>query len=200
MTFWSFIILLIACLLTASRSAAQRNYIQAFAIGVPFQSGAGIGNIGFEHLNKERNSSWQFAFNAAGGSLATDVAVPHRIWGTIDKMITLNKKTVFTNAPFLSFFLEVGKRRLSGGRLFPENGSILQSTDAFEINPGIGIGRNFSLGKKWHMQILAAPKLIFSFRKDQYFETASGTLFYNKYNEVSGGYRILFNFCYPLGK
>ena len=56
-------------MLCIPRADAQRNYIQVFAIGVPFQSGAGIGNIGFEHLNKNRNGSWQFGLNGAIGTL-----------------------------------------------------------------------------------------------------------------------------------
>lgn len=194
------IILVSLCLLCLPRADAQRNYLQVFAIGVPFQSGAGIGNIGFEHLNKERNGSWQFAFNAAGGSLGNDAGDPHRIWFTIDKIIQLNKKMAFTNAPFVSFFIEAGKRRVSGERLYGEVGDYLQSTVSFEINPGVGIGRNFRLGKKIHLQLLAGPKAIIAFAKDEVLETASNEVFFTRHTELSAGYRVLINFCFPIGK
>ena len=51
-------------------AAAQQNRIKAGVLGVPlFQSGFGMGNIGFERLNKQFNSSWQIHFCVAGGSM-----------------------------------------------------------------------------------------------------------------------------------
>ena len=37
--------------LFSQKGKSQTNFIQGFVIGLPFQSGAGIGNVGFEHHN-----------------------------------------------------------------------------------------------------------------------------------------------------
>jgi hypothetical protein len=196
------LIVLIACfLISIQKGNTQRNYIQGFAIGLPFQSGAGFGNIGFERLNKTRTSAWQFDLNFAVGTLTTDVRVPHRFWLSADKIYLFNKQAKFQNATFFTLFTEVGTRNLTGGRiLLAQNGLIFQKTKSFEINPGVGLGKNFSLGRKWHLQAIAAPKLIMAFKKDEYFEEASGKIFKDHYTEINAGYRILFNFCYRLGK
>jgi hypothetical protein len=178
---------------------SQQNYIQGFAIGLPFAYGAGIGNIGFEHLNKSQTGSWQFTLNLSGGTLALDARIPVRKWITIDKIYLFNKKTDFRKAPFFSIFIEAGTRNESGGRLSEENGYLLKSTSSFELCPGLGVGKNFSIGKKWRFQVLAAPKLIVGFRKDHYKETPGNATFTHSYNEAIAGGRIMFNFCYPLG-
>ena len=186
--------------LFAQQGKSQTNFIQGFVIGLPFQSGAGIGNVGFEHHNIIKKKGWQIGLNAAAGTLTTDVGVPKRIWLTFDNIWFLSKQGLLSNSAFLSFFMEAGKRTISAGRVFPENGSIFQRTFSSEINPGIGVGKNFRLGKKSHFQLLAGPKMIIGFMKDEYKETASNLTFKNSYTKVSAGYRVLFNFCFPIGK
>lgn len=195
------IAIIVSCLLITIKGNSQQNYLKVFAIGVPFQSGAGIGNIGFEHLNKNSTGAWQFDLNMAAGTFTTDVSVPHRVWLSADKIFLFNKQAKYQNAVFYTFFTEAGTRNLAGGRvLYAQNGSIFQKTKSFEINPGAGLGKNFPIGKRCHFQAIAGPKIIFAFRKDQYYETASGKYFYDRYTKISAGYRILLNFCFRLGK
>ncbi|MBL7731879.1 MAG: hypothetical protein JNM88_11930 [Chitinophagaceae bacterium] len=179
---------------------AQRNYLQVFAIGIPFQSGAGIGNIGFERINKNQTGAWQANFHIGGGTLATDIGTPLRIWVSGDKLFSLNKKTPWIKATVFSVFIETGSRTRKGADLTPENGQLLNTEKAVELCPGIAIGQHLKLGKRSHLQLLAGPKLIAAFHADEYFETASGNRYVQRSSSIRGGYRILINFCFPLGK
>lgn len=179
---------------------AQRNYLQVFAIGLPFQSGAGIGNIGFEHINKNENGAWQANFHAGGGTIATDAGTPLRIWVSGDRLFSLNKKAPWINATVFSVFLEAGTRSRKGMMADLENGKLLRKEKSFELCPGISIGQHIKLGKRSHLQLLAGPKLIVGFNADEYRETATGNLYINRSHSLKGGYRILINLCFPLGK
>lgn len=192
--------LVIILLAGAKPAGAQRNYLQVFAIGIPFQSGAGIGNIGFERINKNQTGAWQANFHAGGGTLATDVGTPLRIWVSGDKLFSLTKKTPWIKATVFSVFLEAGSRSREGAMRHPENGQLLNTEKAFELCPGIAIGQHLKLGKRSHLQLLAGPKLIAAFHADEYLETATGNRYVQHSNSLKGGYRILINFCFPLGK
>ncbi len=177
---------------------SQKNYIKGFIIGVPSQSGAGMGNLAFERLDKNKNTSWQFSLNFAIGTFATDIGVPNRKWITIDRNCYFIKENDFRNAVFVSAFLEAGTRKISAGKPSNFNDSILNSRHAFELNPGIGLGRNFSLGKKLFFQLFAAPKAIIGFHKDKYYSKRNSSYFYDKYSDLKAGYRIMINLCFPL--
>ena len=182
------------------KGKSQKNFLQGIVFGLPFQSGAGMGNISFEHHNILKKKGWQIGLNVAGGTLTTDIGVPKRIWLTFDNIWFISKQGLLSNSAFISLFMEAGKRTVSGGRVFPENGSILNRIISYEINPGIGIGKNFRLGKKAHFQLLAGPKMIIGFMNNEYKETASNLIFKKSYTKASAGYRVLLNFCFPLGR
>ena len=57
------IIKILAMSLITQQLSVQQNKLKlGFFLGGPTQSGFGMGNIGYERLNKELNSSWQFRF------------------------------------------------------------------------------------------------------------------------------------------
>jgi len=176
----------------------QKNYIKGFIIGFPSQSGAGMGNLAFERLDKNKNTSWQLSLNFAIGTFATDIGVPNRKWVAIDRNYYFTKENGFRNAVFVSAFLEAGSRRISAGKPSNFNDSILNRRHAVELNPGIGLGRNFSLGKKLFFQLYAAPKAIIAFHKDKYYSKRNSSYFYDKYSDLKAGYRVMINLCFPL--
>jgi len=178
--------------------SAQKNYIKGFIIGFPSQSGAGMGNLAFEHTGKNKNASWQISLNFAIGTLTTDIGVPNRKWVTLDKNYYFKKDSDFRNLVFASFFVETGTRTITGGRPVLFNDSILKRRYDFELNPGIGLGRNFALGKKLFFQLFAAPKAIIAFHKDRYYSKRNSAYFYHKYSDLNAGYRIMINLCFPL--
>ena len=191
----SYFFIIIFCL-SIQKGYAQKNYIKGFVIGLPFQSGAGIANAGFEHFTKAEKTSWQFSINFAGGELGVDAGSTIREWITIDRSYYISTKNNGTF--FYSWFVETGSRKRQPGYIKSYSDSILNQRRAFEINPGIGAGRNFPLGKKWLLQVFAAPKAIIALHNDKYYNISSKTYFYMKYNDLSAGYRFLINFCYQL--
>jgi hypothetical protein len=53
---------ILAMSLITQQLSAQQNKLKFGFLGFLTQSGFGMGNIGYERLNKELNSSWQFRF------------------------------------------------------------------------------------------------------------------------------------------
>lgn len=178
---------------------AQEKVIVASVWGVPFfQSGFGIGHIGFEYRQKNEHKAWQFSFGMSGGSVASDVGVTKRQWVSVDRIITLGGKKFSESPLFLTLFVEGGSRTKSPGYRDFQPDSVLQQYRATEFNPGIGIGKYVQIGKKIRMQLVAAPKAIFGFHKDKYFNTVNRYYFTDKYNDLRLGYRLTANFCIRL--
>lgn len=192
------IISIVLLSVSLQKGYSQKNYIKGFIVGFPSQSGAGMGNLAFERLDKNKNTSWQLSLNFAIGTFATDIGVPNRKWVAIDRNYYFTKENNFRNAVFVSAFLEAGTRTITGGRPVLFNDSILKRRCDFELNPGIGLGRNFSLGKKLFFQLYAAPKAIIAFHKDKYYNKRNSSYFYDKYSGLKAGYRVMINLCFPL--
>jgi hypothetical protein len=74
----------------------------------------------------------------------------------------------------------------------------LQQERATEVNPGMGIGKYVSIGKKIRMQLVAAPKVILAFHKDKYYNSTNRFYFTDNYNDLRFGYRLSANFCIRL--
>jgi hypothetical protein len=139
---------LILIILAGSSLTAQQNRMKLGFIGFPSVSGFGIGDIGYERLNKKFNASWQLHFSASGGAIATDVGTETRKWGTVEK--TFYRKTISKRVTWsYSFFAETGSREKSPGDILNTPDKILINTKWFEINPGASLGIQFRLGKKW---------------------------------------------------
>ena len=183
-------ILLIFFTIFFLKADAQRNRIKLGLMGVPmFQSGFGMGNIGFERLNKTLNSSWQIHFSFAGGSPAADAETTNRKWLTLEKSIYLKRNSGKFNF-YYSFFNETGKRTERPGFSHFEPDSILQRTTTFEINPGAGIGTQFQLMKKFKMEVQAGPKLIIANGKKYYYNSLAKQEFSELINKLRGGFRF----------
>lgn len=197
------LILAITMLLAAGQQCrAQQKYLLASVWGVPmFQSGFGIGHLGFEYQQKNNKSAWQLSFGMAGGSIASDVDITRRKWITFDRIMTLGNKTFSEKPLFLTFFIEGGKRTASGAHRDFLKDTLINQYRAAEINPGVGIGKYVQIGKKIRMQLVAAPKLIFAFRNDQYMvRNTNNTVSYfnDRFNELRFGYRLAANFMIRL--
>ncbi len=176
---------------------AQQNRIKLGFIGFPSQSGFGIGDIGFERLNKELNSSWQLHFSASGGAIASDVGTETRKWGTIEK--TFYRKTIAKKITWsYSFFTEAGSRDKSPGHVpyIPEK--ILKKTKLFEINPGASLGIQLLLGKKWGIETQAGPKLIFAKGIKYYRNSTANQIYSESFHDIKAGYRLIGGFTYQF--
>ncbi|MCX6319686.1 MAG: hypothetical protein NTW29_20575 [Bacteroidetes bacterium] len=192
-----FILTLLVCM--TSTCLAQKKIILASVWGVPFfQSGFGIGQLGFEYQQKNEHQAWQISLGMSGGSIASDVGVTKRQWVSLDRIITLSGKKFSEDPLFLSFFIEAGSRTQSPGRRGNITDSVLQQYRATEINPGIGIGKYVHIGKKIRMQLVAAPKVLLAFHKDEYYSRSNRVYFTDQYNELRFGYRLSANFCIRL--
>jgi hypothetical protein len=176
---------------------AQQNRINLGFIGFPSVSGFGIGDIGYERLNKELTASWQFHFSASGGAVATDVGTETRKWGTIEK--TFYRKTIAKRISWsYSFFAEAGSRDKSPGHIYNTPEKILIKTKVFEINPGASLGIQFRFGKRWGIETQAGPKLIFANGKKYYRNSTINQNFSEAVNNIKAGYRLIGGFTYQF--
>ncbi len=189
---------LIGCLLFAAVINAQRNKIKLGILGVPFfQSGFGMGTIGYERLNKKNTASWQAHFNVAGGSIATDVPVDTRRWGTIEK--TFYYKTVAKRISYsFSAFTEIGDRVTTPGYARFEPDSILRKTVVFEINPGASLGLQYMFSKKWGIEMQAGPKLIIANGKKHFINSTNQQKFEVASDEIKAGYMFTGSFYFQF--
>ena len=155
----------ILIIFTGSSLAAQQNRIKLGFIGFPSVSGFGLGDIGYERLNKKLNASWQLHFSASGGAVATDIGTETRKWVTIEK--TFYRKSISKRITWsYSFFGETGSREKSTGKVFNTPEKILIKTKWFEINPGTSLGIQFRLGKKLGIETQVGPKLFLQTEKN----------------------------------
>jgi hypothetical protein len=193
-----FIIISLIIFIGASKNSfSQNKFLLGSFWGFPAASGMGYGNLGFEYQSK-KNNAWQFSINVAAGTIGTDMGVPNRKWVTVDRMKTFDGSSFNNNSLFYSIFIEAGSRKMSGGWWKENSGTRPNKMKAFEINPGLALGRNFKLFKKIHFQLIASPKTIIAFHNDEYYDIGAMNYFYKKYTDLSIGFRIAANFCYRL--
>ena len=188
---------ILTLLLTATLNA-QSYKVKAGAIGIPlFQSGAGMANISFEVYNKKANKSFQLTTSISAGAVAADAPGTTRKWATLERIF-------YTGNPdakrkfFYTFFAEAGVRNISPGYTIFSPDSILNQKRAFEINPGVGIGINFKIKKKFGVDFSAGPKLIIASHKDKYYNSLSKQYFTVNYNDTRAGFRFITNLSYQF--
>jgi len=192
------IIVALICIISSKYCYSQKKYLIGSFWGFPSAGGFGYGNLGFEYQQKNYNNAWQISINVSAGAIATDVGNTNRKWFTVDKLKSIKSSFSDKNSFFYSLFFEIGSRKTSGGWWRSFSDTMLNRIDAFEINPGIGLGTNIKLFKKIHLQLIAAPKAIFAFHKDKYQDLLNKNYFYKKYADFNIGYRIAANFCFQL--
>ncbi|HWR32013.1 MAG TPA: hypothetical protein VN451_00695 [Chitinophagaceae bacterium] len=176
---------------------AQKNRIKLGFIGFPSESGFAIGDIGYERLSKELNSSWQFHFSASGGTIAIDAGTETRKWVTVEK--TFYRKTVANKITWsYSFFTEAGCREKNPGRVpyIPEK--ILINTKQFEINPGASLGIQLRFGKKWGIETQVGPKIIIATGKEYYRNNIINQPYSKTFHNLKAGYRLIGTFAYQF--
>jgi hypothetical protein len=191
------IIVLLIFIITPKNCFPQRKYLVASFWGLPSGS-VGYGNLGFEYHAKNNADAWQFSINMAGGAIATDIGTTNRKWITADKLRSFKKSFHEKYSFFYSLFTEIGERKVTGGMWRNFQDTILNKKEAFEVNPGIGLGTNIQLFKKIHLQLIGAPKAIIAFHKDKYYDLINKNYFYKKFTDSNFGFRIAANFCFRL--
>ena len=186
-----------ALLLFAHSTYAQLNRIKAGIIGLPFESGFGIGNIGFERMNKAGTSSFQIQYSIAGGSIATDVGDTKRKWFTAEKTFYVKSKQPVNFA--YSIFVELGNRTKYPGNIAPPRDSIPQYTRSFEICPGLAAGFHYNFNKHLGIGLLTGPKLIFTNKKTNYYNGLSNKEFIvEEGKSVTTGLRFTPYICFQF--
>lgn len=191
-------ILCILFLLLHLQINAQQNKIKVGIAGLPmFQSGFGMGNVGYERLNKNLNTSWQILYAVAGGSPAADAAISTRKWLTIERLWyfkPVHKKISY----YYSFFSEAGIRKTKPGHAHYPDTAWLKETKVSEINPGASLGIVIKLGRKICVESAAGPKLIFQSGKEYYRNYRDNYDFTEPYKDTKLGLRFLFSFSYQF--
>lgn len=195
---YSIIIILLIFIITPKNCYPQRKFIIGSFWGFPSGSGFGYGNLGFEYQNKNNADAWQLSMNMSAGAIATDIGTTNRKWITVDKFRSFNKSLNEKYSFFYSFFIEMGNRKITGGWWRTFRDTILNKQETFEINPGIGLGTNIRLSKRFHLQLMGAPKAIIAFHQDRYYDQLNKNYFYKKNADVSIGSRIAANLCFRL--
>lgn len=198
-------IFLIAFLHVAVSSTGQQNRAKLGILILPSASLPGfvIGSAGYERLNKGLHSSWQFSYNKSYGSFGTDVGDENRTWGTIEK-IYYRKISGTKLTWFYSFFTEAGAREKLAGHIYVTPEKIFRKKKQFEINPGAGLGVQARLQKRWGIEIMGGPKLIFANGKDYYYNSITKQTFTEPAKDTKFGYRLMgmisYQFSYNVRK
>jgi hypothetical protein len=195
----------IAFLLVAVFSNGQQNRVKLGILILPSASLPGfvIGSAGYERLNKDLNNSWQFSFNKSYGSFGTDVGDENRTWGTVEKVYYRKiSGTKFTW--FYSFFTEAGTREKLAGLVVVTPEKTFRTTKQFEITPGAGLGLQARFQKRWGIEIMGGPKLIFANGKDYYYNSITKQTFTEPAKDTKFGYRLMgmisYQFSYNVRK
>ena len=191
------IIFFLTAFLFVSKVQSQHNRLKAGYLGFPSESAFGMGNIGFERLNKNKTSSFQIHYNIAGGSVASDVGDTKRKWFTAEKTfyVKSNKPTHF----LYSIFIELGNRTKYPGFIHPPQDSIPQYTRSFEICPGVAAGLHHNFSSHWGIGLLTGPKLIFTNKQTNYYNGVSKQEFIVKEgNSITTGLRFTPYICFQF--
>ncbi len=162
-------------------------------------SGYGTCNLGLERLDPGNANSWQLHAHLSFGTLGADAPEVRRKWITIERthyVKPAEKKTLF----FYTGFLELGSRKTLPGFVdFPPD-AVLQNEKAFECSPGIGIGVSFRFLKRFGLDLVAGPKLIFATHKDSYYNSITRQGYTKRYQDVNAGYRGMGALSIRFGK
>lgn len=187
----------VICMLVSTGIWAQQNRIKFGFLGFPAPSGFGIGNIGYERLNKQQNKSWQLLFSMSGGSIALDAESYKRKWLTIERLYyfsTVSKKLSY----FYTFFIETGERTSDPGHIPIYDTSRYDGFRSFELSPGTALGLKFNFSKKLALETGAGPKLIWLNGKEKYYNDRDNIHFTAPYKKTRIGYRFLFSFSWEF--
>jgi hypothetical protein len=183
-------ICLILFFLICHQLFAQQNRIKLGFIGFPSQSGFGIGNIGYERFNDELSSSWQLHINGSGGAIGNDVGTETRKWVTVER--TFYKETISEAITWsYSFFLEAGNRIKKDEGRNPIPAKEFIERKLIELNPGISLGVQLRIGKKWGIESQAGPKVIFATGKNYYYNRSINQYFTENTNGIKAGFRFM---------
>jgi hypothetical protein len=184
-----FFVTILLSILTACNISAQQNRLKLGFMGFPTAAGFGIGCIGYERLDKGLSSSWQLHLNAAAGEIGNDAGAEKRIWGTIEK--TFYKKTTAERITWsYSFFTEVGTREKDAGKVYTTPAKTFRETKTTEINPGVSIGLQYRIRKRWRIESQIGPKLIFANGNHYYYNSITNQLSKESANSIKAGFRF----------
>ena len=176
---------------------AQLYRIKAGVIGLPFEAGFGVGNVGFEKMNKAKTSSFQIHYSIAGGSIATDAGDTKRKWFTAEKTFYVKSKQRINFV--YSIFVELGNRKKYPGNIEPPRDSIPQYTKSFEVCPGLAAGFHYDFTKHLGIGLLTGPKLIFTNKKTNYYNGLSNKEYIvEEGNSVTTGLRFTPYICFQF--
>ena len=176
-------------ILSACNITAQQNRIKLGFMGFPTVSGFGIGCAGYERFEKNLTASWQLHLNASAGEIGNDAGAEKRIWGTIEK--TFYKKSIAERITWsYSFFMEAGTREKNAGKVYFTPEKTFRETKVFETNPGISLGLQYRIAKRWRMETQLGPKLIFATGNDYYYNSITDQLSKESANSIKAGFRF----------
>ena len=188
---------LIILLCLAFSSNAQHSTMKFGAMGIVTGETFGIATLGAEFFQKN-NTSWQILFNISGGAGAIDADNINRHWLSMDRVF-IRKPMAKHDYYFLAFFTEIGNRKIKASG-FKKEGYRLVDTKQFEINPGIAVGANFKIKRRWGIDMIAGPKLIIASGEKRYFNPLTTSYEFNKFNSIEAGYRLMINLSYSFKK
>jgi hypothetical protein len=176
---------------------AQLNRVKAGGLVFGAAGVFGMGNIGFERLNKNKTSSFQIHYSIAGGSVAADAGDTKRKWFTTEKTFYVKSKQS-TNFVY-SIFIEMGNRIEYPGNIEPRPDSILQYMKSFETSPGAAMGFHHNFSTHWGIGLLTGPKLIFTNKQTVYYDAVNKREFTVKAgNSITTGLRFTPYICFQF--
>ncbi|HUR66190.1 MAG TPA: hypothetical protein VMZ03_07545 [Chitinophagaceae bacterium] len=188
---------MIILLLMNAEMWGQQNRVKLGFIGFPSQSGFGIGNIGYERLDRSKKRSWQLLYSMSGGSAAVDLETYKRKWITVERIVyfnTRNKKLDY----FYTLFLETGKRTSEPGYIAVYDTSRYDGLKAFELSPGVAGGLRFALSKRLGLETGGGPKFIWLNGEEQYYNRRDDIHFSKDYRKTKLGFRFMFSFSWQF--
>jgi hypothetical protein len=183
------LLILLICFCSAASINAQQNRIKAAAVILPGGSPYIIGTLGYERLDKSLTASWQFLINIAGGELAIDAGDEMRRWGTVERIFYKQTKKEKLTWSY-SFFVEMGQRIKQAGFVKSPPEKIYQERKTIEMCPGVGVGLQYKIKKRWRIEAIVGPKFIFAIGDKYYYNSITRITFKEQSNSIGGGIRF----------
>lgn len=183
---------IVCCFFITSSSLAQKNIVKGrvgiFPLGHKIYS---LG-IGYERVVSDR-ISLQLLYNSYGGTFGLDGPSKYYQGIVPEVRYYFGKKESLRRKVFIGGFTEIYKAKLYPGMIEPSLNDYLIETNGISINPGVLIGKNISLGKRFLFDIYVGYRYKIFNGEQNYRDVDTLGTYNKKYQEGKSGIRIGLN-------
>ncbi len=193
-------LLLIAFLCAATALCAQKNVVKGRAIALPGGNLKAYSlGIGYERILSKRFST-QILLNRMGADQSETDGGKYTATTLVPEVRYYTRASThpFFQAMFLAAFVELRYSEDQPGYQDAGDTDIFTGSATKRIAPGILLGYNFRLSKRFHVEVYAGPHYIFRHETSTYFR--QGVPVVEAVDSRRAGIRSGINLAYRFGK